>query len=99
MYETILGSVLMGIGIVLCILGCCSKRRTGSGTGSDTGSVRDSIERAGDNNSRLEETERATSERLREQAATIERAGQDNKDAQQLLQKAKHILGSAKHTD
>jgi hypothetical protein len=89
----------MGIGIALTILGCCIKRRTSSGTGSDVDPVRDGIERAGDRNRELEDAERATSERLREQAETIERTGSDNQDAQQLVQKAKHILHSAKHTD
>lgn len=99
MYEAVFGVVLMGLGIALCILGCHTKRRTGSGTGSNTDPVRDGIERAGDNNKRIEDAERATSDRLREQAETIERAGEGNKDAQQLVQKAKHILTNAKHTD
>ena len=99
MYEAVFGVVLMGLGIALCILGCRSKRRAGSGTGSNTDPVRDGINRAGDNNKRLEEAERATSDRLEEQAGTIEREGRDNQDAQQLVQKAKSILASAKHTD
>ena len=99
MYEAIFGVVLMGLGIALCILGCRSKRRPGSGTGSNTDPVRDGIERAGDNNKQLEEAERATSERLREQAEAIERTAGDNKNAQELVQKAKHILSSAKHTN
>lgn len=98
-YEAIFGIILVGLGITLGILGCCSKRRTGGGTGSNTDPVRDGIERAGDRNRELEEAERATSDRLKEQAGTIERAGRDNQDAQQLVQKAKHILNSAKHTD
>ena len=99
MYEAIFGVILMGLGCALCVLGCCAKRRTSNGTGSDTGSVRDNIDRAERENNALGAAERATSERLREQAETIGRAGQDNQDAQQLVQKAKHILHSAKHTD
>lgn len=101
MDETVVGIVLMAIGVAISIFVC---RRgpngsTGSGTGSDTGSVGDHIKDAGQRNSDLEDAERATADRLREQAEAIERAGNDNKDAQQLVQKAKHILSSAKHTD
>lgn len=99
MYEAVFGVILVGLGIALAICGCHSKRRTGSGTGSNTDPVRDGIERAGEGNKRLEEAERATSDRLEEQAGTIERAGRDNQDAQQLVQKAKHILTNAKHTN
>lgn len=99
MYEAIFGVVLMGLGIALAILGCRTKRRSGNGTGSNTDPVRDGIERAGEGNKRLEDAERATSERLREQAETIERTGRDNQDAQELVQKARNILASAKHTD
>lgn len=101
MNEAVIGIILMAVGIVCAIFVCRrgSNGSTGSGTGSDTGSVREHIEAAGRRNSDLEEAERATADRLREQAETIERAGRNNQDAQQLVQKAKHILSSAKHTD
>ena len=101
MDETVIGIVLMAIGIVGAIFVCRrrSNGSTGSGTGSDTGSVGDNIEAAGRRNRDLEDAERATSDRLREQAGTIERAGSDNKNAQDLVQKAKHILANAKHID
>lgn len=101
MNEAVIGIILMAAGIVCAIFVCrhSPNGSTGSGTGSDTGSVREHIEAAGRRNSDLEDAERATSERLREQAETIERTGSDNKDAQQLVQKAKRILNSAKHTD
>lgn len=101
MNEAIIGIILMAIGIAgtIFVCRCRPNGRAGSGTGSNTDPVRDDIERASDNNRQLEKAERATSERLREQAETIERAGRNNQDAQQLVQKAKHILSSAKHTD
>lgn len=101
MDETIVGIVLMAVGVVVAIFVCrCNPDgRTGSGTGPDTGSVRDNIKDAGRRNSDLEDAERATADRLREQAEAIERADRSNKDAQQLVQKAKRILHSAKHTD
>ena len=101
MNETVIGIVLMAIGIIgaIFVCRCRSNGSAGSGTRSDTGSVGRNIEAAGRRNSDLEDAERATSERLREQAETIERTGSDNKDAQQLVQKAKHILANAKHSD
>ena len=91
------------IGILTFVLGCvCGRstdRRTGDGTKSDPGSVKDSIERARDNNQRVADAERTTAERLGEQATTIERAGQGNQRAQDLVQKAKDILRDAQHTD
>ena len=48
MYETIFGLVFITIGTVLILLGSRSHRRTGSGTGTDSGSVRADLERAGD---------------------------------------------------
>lgn len=101
MNEAIIGIVFMALGIAIAIFVCrCDPDgRAGTGTGPDTGSVGDNIEAAGRRNRDLEDAERATAERLREQAESIERAGSNNKDAQQLVQKAKHILHSAKHTD
>lgn len=101
MDEAIIGIVLMAIGIIGTVFVCRRgpNGRTGTGIGSDPGSVGDNIEAAGRRNNELKDAERATSERLREQAESIERAGSNNKDAQQLVQKAKHILNSAKRTD
>ena len=102
MYGKIAAVICTGLSILFTIWFVCrsnSHRRAGSGTGRDTDPVRDNIERASDNNKRLEDAERATSGRLKEQAETIGRAKQDNQDAQQLVQKAKHILHSAKHTN
>lgn len=101
MNEAVIGIVFMALGIVVTIFvcGCDPDRRAGSGTGSDTGSVGDNIEAARRRNNELKDAERATADRLREQAESIERAGSNNKDAQQLVQKAKHILSSAQHTD
>lgn len=101
MNETVIGIVLMAVGIIgtIFVCRCRSNGSAGSGTGSNTGSVGGNIEAAGRRNSDLEDAERATSERLREQAETIERTGSDNQNAQQLVQKAKHILSAAKHTD
>lgn len=101
MNEAIIGIILMAIGIAgtIFVCRCRPNGRAGSGTGSNTDPVRDGVERAGEGNKRLEDAERATSERLREQAETIERTGRDNQDAQQLVQKARDILASAKHTD
>ena len=101
MNEAVIGIVLMAVGIIGTVFVCRrgSNGSAGSGTGSDTGSVGDNIEAAGRRNNELKDAERATSKRLREQAESIERAGSNNKDAQQLVQKAKHILNSAKRTD
>ena len=99
MYEAIFGVVLMGLGIALCVLGCHTKRRTGSGTGSDVDPVRDGIERAGDRNRELADAERETRETIEEQGSAIGRAAADNRRGQELVQKARDILATAKHTD
>lgn len=102
MYEKILAAICTAaivIGVIWYVCRRDSNGSTSSGNGRNTDPVRDNIESAGRRNSELEDAERATSERLRKQAETIERAGRDNQDAQQLVQKAKHILHSAKHTD
>lgn len=101
MYGKIAAIVCTGLSILFTIWfvsRSSSHRRTGDGTGSDAGRVRDNIDRAARENSELGAAERATSERLKEQAETIGRAGEDNQHAQQLVQKAKSILGSAKRT-
>ena len=85
--------------VIGCVCGRSSHRRTGDGTGSDLDSVRDDLEGAGDDNRRLERTERATAERLREQAGTVERAADENRRSQQLVEKAQNLLRSAKHTN
>ena len=102
MYEKILAAICTAAIVVGVIWFVCRRdpdRRIGGGIGSDSRRVRDNIERAGRRNSELEDAERATSERLREQAETIERAGRDNQRSQELVSKAKSILNSAKHTD
>ena len=93
---TIAGLIIV---VASYIFGRYFNRRSGSGTGPNTDPVRDGIKRAGDTNKQLAEAERRTADGLREQAETIERAGQDNRDAQQLVQRAKKILGSAKHNN
>ena len=101
MYAKIVGIILMGIGVFGTVWLICRRRSNGSavpGTGRNTDPVRDNIERAERENSELGAAERPTSGRLKEQAETIGRAKQDNQDAQQLVQKAQHILHSAKHT-
>ena len=102
MYEKILAAICTAATVIGIIWFVCRRdpdRRTGRGIGSDSRRVRDNIESAERRNSELEDAERATSERLREQAETIERAGRDNQRSQELVQKAKHILHSAEHTD
>ncbi len=93
---TIAGLIIV---VASYIFGRYFNRRSGGGTGPNNDSVRDGIKRAGDTNKQLAEAERRTADGLREQAETIERAGRDNKDAQELVSKAKHILSSAKRTD
>lgn len=102
MYEKILVAICTAAIVIGVIWFVCRRdpdRRTGRGTGRNVDPVRDNIESAGRRNSELEDAERATSERLREQAETIERAGRDNQRSQELVSKAKSILNSAKHTD
>ena len=99
LYEALFGIILMGLGSALCILGCCSKRRTGSRTGSDTDPVRRNLEDAGQRNSDVEAAERRAADLEREQAETIRRTAEGNQRGQELVQKARDILSSAKHTD
>lgn len=102
MYEKILATIctaIITLGTIWFVCRRNSDRRTGSGVGDDSKRIRDNIEDAGRRNNELEDAERATSERLEEQAAAIGRAERNNQNAQQLVQKAKHILHSAKHTN
>lgn len=101
MNETILGIVIMAVSIICTIYVCRSSAdgSTGTRAGRDTGSVGDDLEAAGRGNSELEAAERTTEERLEEQAGTIERAAEGNRRGQELVQKARDILHSAKHTD
>lgn len=70
----------------------CHDRRTGGGTGSDSGSVRDGLERAEDRNQELAGNNRRAADAVR-------RADERNQDAQNLVSKARDILSSAQHTD
>lgn len=102
MYEKILAAICttaIVIGVIWFVCRRDSDRRTGGGIGSDSRRVRDNIESTERRNRELKDAERATSERLRGQAETIERAGRDNQRSQELVSKAKSILSSAKHTD
>lgn len=96
---------------VVCRRG--SDRRTGSGTGSNNRRVREGLDRATDINRQLEEeeqrtrdtlrraeeTNRRTDELLREQDRDIERAAGNAERSQELINKARNILSSAKHTN
>lgn len=102
MYEKISAAICTAAIVIGVIWFVCRRdpdRRTGGGIGSDSRRVRDNIESTERRNRELKDAERATSERLREQAETIERAGRDNQRSQELVSKAKSILSSAKHTD
>lgn len=102
MYEKILATICTAVvvfGVLWFVRKRNSDRRASTGTGDDSKRIRDNIEDAGRRNNELKDAERATSERLKEQAETIGRAERNNQDAQQLVQKAKHILHSAKHTN
>lgn len=102
MYEKILVAICTAAIVIGVIWFVCRRdpdRRTGGGIGSDSRRVRDNIESTERRNRELKDAERATSERLREQAETIERAGRDNQRSQELVSKARSILSSAKHTD
>lgn len=101
MYAKIAGIVLMGIGVFGVIWLICrrdSDRRTGKGTGRHTDPVRDHLDRAGQRNSDIEAAERRAADLERQQAETIGRAAEGNRQSQELVQKAQHILHSAKHT-
>lgn len=102
MYGKIAAVICTGLSILFAIWFVCrsgSHGRAGDGTGRNTDPVRDNIDSAERRNNELKDAERATTERLEEQAETIGRAERDNQDAQELVQKAKRILHSAKHTN
>lgn len=102
MYEKVLATIGFIVIILIAawvIRGRNSDRSTGTGLESNSRRIRRSFEDAERGNHGLEDAERATSDRLREQAETIGRAGECNSRGQELVQKAKHILDSAEHTD
>lgn len=102
MYEKVLATIGFIVIILIAawvIRGRNSDRSTGAGSESVSRRIRRSLEDAERGNHGLEDTERTTSDRLREQAETIGRAGECNSRGQALVQKAKHILDSAEHTD
>lgn len=83
-----------------------SNGSAGSGSGRNPDPVRDDLERAGEDNKRLEELEQRTEESIgraeeaeRRSEELIGRAEDDNRTGQELVQKAKDILHSAKHID
>ena len=78
--------------IIGCVCGRSSHRRTGTGTGTDAGRIRDDIKGATDDNKRLRESEQRTAE-------SIAGAREQNERAQRLVRKARDILGDATHTD
>ena len=88
MYEKVLAAIGTACIVLITIWTVCrrdSNGRSGNGTGSDAGRIRDDIEAAGQNVDRAADDNR--------------RAREDNQRAQQLVQKAKGILSSAQHTD
>ena len=102
MYEKVLATVGFIVVILIAaraIRGRNPDRSAGTGPESVPRRIRRSLEDAERGNCGLEDAERATSDRLREQAETIGRAGECNSRGQALVQKAKHILDSAEHTD
>ena len=102
MYEKVLATVGFIVVILIAvwvIRGRNPDRSAGTGPESNSRRIRRSLEDAERGNHGLEDAERATSDRLREQAETIGRAGECNNRGQELVQKAKHILDSAEHTD
>lgn len=102
MYAAVAGLIIIAIavfGLLALLFRGSSNGPTGGGTGSDTRSIGDDLKDAGRRNRDIEAAERRAADLEREQAGTIERAGRGNKDAQELVQKAKHILHSAKRTD
>lgn len=102
MYEKVLatlGFIVIVLIAAWVIRGRNSDRSAGAGSESVSRRIRRSLEDAERGNHELEGAERTTSDRLREQAETIGRAGECNNRGQALVQKAKHILDSAEHTD
>lgn len=102
MYEKVLAAAGFIVVILIAawvIRGRNSDRSAGTGPESVSRRIRRSLEDAERGNCGLEDAERTTSDRLREQAETIGRTGECNSRGQELVQKAKHILDSAEHTD
>ena len=102
MYEKVLATIGFIVIILIAawvIRGRNPDRSAGAGSESVSRRIRRGLEDAERGNCGLEDAERATSDRLREQAETIGRAGECNNRGQALVQKAKHILDSAEHTD
>lgn len=102
MYEKVLATIGFIVIILIAawvIRGRNSDRSAGTGPKSVSRRIRRSLEDAERGNCGLEDAERTTSDRLREQAETIGRTGECNSRGQALVQKAKHILDSAEHTD
>ena len=102
MYEKVLAAVGFIVVILIAAWVICGRnpdRSAGAGSESVSRRIRRSLEDAERGNHGLEDAERATSDRLREQAETIGRAGECNNRGQALVQKAKRILDSAEHTD
>lgn len=102
MYEKVLATIGFIVIILIAawvIRGRNPDRSAGTGPESVPRRIRRSLEEAERGNHGLEGAERATSDRLREQAETIGRAGECNSRGQELVQKARHILDSAEHTD
>ena len=102
MYEKVLATIGFIVIILIAVWIVCgrnSDRSAGAGSESVSRRIRRGLEDAERGNHGLEEAERTTSDRLREQAETIGRAGECNSRGQALVQKAKRILDSAEHTD
>lgn len=101
MYAKIVGIILMGIGVFGTVWLICRRRSNGSavsGTGRNADPVTEHLDSAGRRNSDIEAAERRAADLERQQAETIGRAAEGNKQGQELVQKAQHILHSAKHT-
>lgn len=102
MYEKVLATIGFIVIVLIAawvIRGRNPDRSAGAGPESVSRRIRRGLEDAERGNHGLEDAERTTSGRLREQAETIGRAGECNSRGQELVQKAKHILDSAEHTD
>ena len=102
MYEKVLATVGFIVVILIAvwvIRGRNPDRAAGTGPESVPRRIRRSLEDAERGNCGLEDAERTTADRLREQAETIGRGGECNNRGQALVQKAKRILDSAEHTD
>lgn len=109
MYEKILATIctaVVTLGVLWFICKRDSDRRTGRGAGCNSDPVERDLDAAATNNKRLKDAEQRTKESIKRARETVERtdeligrAGEDNKQGTELVQKAKHILHNAKHTD